>query len=270
MSSTSSTADPAMPTPSNITELSRNSSAKRKRSGKSTAELPTLFSGRLIYSCGESDSSNSTSDSGEVPDIPQLDGTGSSIEIVMAATATAPSTSTSPSPSTSSTWTFLSHPSLRLLPKWPGLYSSSSSSSSSSSLTHLSTPPYRSSNPKVISSLPTPPHTTSPQHPPLHLLSLLSHPPLASSLASHLYGHDLLNLRLLSTSFSSLLSATTSQNSARSYFHSLLQKSLLCPRADTVSDPPGVACSSKGGNVGPCISCSRIICPVSSCSCSKN
>lgn len=115
---------------------------------------------------------------------------------------------------------------------------------------------------------------------PLRLLSLLDIPPVASAIASHLYGHDLRSLRQLNSDFHSLLSARTAElpvqlpapeqtqlpvpgeRRRRPYYHVLLLKSLLCPRRDPVSEPVGVPCKSRGGNVGPCALCERVICSV--------
>ncbi|KAF8537795.1 hypothetical protein BDD12DRAFT_887004 [Trichophaea hybrida] len=148
-------------------------------------------------------------------------------------------------------WSFLAHPVLPHLRKWPGL-----------PLAPLTTTPTDGSTPESQSEPPSSPEATevAPPSLPLKLLSLLDIPPVASSLASHLYGHDLLNLRLLNSTFHGLLSSETSDTGERPYYHTLLLKSLLCPRQDTISEPAGVSCKSAGGNVGPCVLCSETIC----------
>jgi hypothetical protein len=138
------------------------------------------------------------------------------------------------------TWSFLSHPILQHLRKWPGL-----------SLTRPTTAP------APAEEAPAPKSGT------MNLLKLLEIPPIATSLASHLYGHDLLSLRVLNRSFNAALSTETAGDASHSYYHMLLLKSMLCVRSDTATEPLGSPCKSAGGNVGPCTLCERVICGVS-------
>ena len=166
-------------------------------------------------------------------------------------------------PTSSSTlaWAFLSHPSLRLLRKWPGLYAEAKVAIPTELPTSRRQPVPHSPATEVPSENDAVTFKPPPVAP-LKLLSLLDIPPIASSLASHLYGHDLLNLRLLNSGFFNLLSSRKSPTSKRPYFHTLLLKSLLCSRSDTISEPTGFPCISSGGNVGPCSLCSTILCSV--------
>jgi len=150
-------------------------------------------------------------------------------------------------------WSFLAHPVLPHLRKWPGLPLAPPTTTSTDGSTPESQPAPQSSPETAEAASPSPP---------LKLLSLLDITPVTASLASYLYGHDLLNLRLLNSTFRDLLSSETSDTGERPYYHTLLLKSLLCPRQDTVSEPVGVVCKSAGGNVGPCILCSEMICSV--------
>lgn len=263
--------------------LSRSSSAKRKRCGKSPLK-PSIAFGRLFQpedcQTGTSPSSagpssfNTTIASCVAPHELLLDSTAefsdmavqttsmsaaeALCQISVAVQTTEPIALDSP-PRTNTaqnhtSWSFLSHPALRLLPKWPALYQ-----------TAPPNPRKRVINrPQPISSVPQIPDSllVPSGKPELQLLSLLSIPPIAASLASHLYGHDLLNLRRLNSSFNSLLSIQSPHQGQRPYFHALLLKSLLCPRTDTTTEPIRVPCRSAGGNVGPCMFCSRIICTV--------
>jgi hypothetical protein len=157
-------------------------------------------------------------------------------------------------------WSFLGHPSLRLLPKWPGLYSAVPPSCASHRLLPVTTSPSETHPAPSLEGDGAPTENNSPQ--PLDLLSLFSISPIAASLASNLYGHDLLSLRCLNSTFSRLLSTEVTVDYKRPYYHALLLKSLLCPREGTDSDPMGLKCSSTGGNVGPCVFCKTVVCTV--------
>ncbi|KAI5816535.1 hypothetical protein BZA77DRAFT_56393 [Pyronema omphalodes] len=94
----------------------------------------------------------------------------------------------------------------------------------------------------------------------LDLLGLFEIHPIASAIASYLYGHDLRNLRLLNSDFRNLISLGTSEAGYPLYFQVLLMKTLSCPRKGTDTEPIGRPCEDTGGNVGPCILCSTIVC----------
>jgi hypothetical protein len=96
----------------------------------------------------------------------------------------------------------------------------------------------------------------------LDLLGLFETHPIASGIASHLYGHDLRNLRFLNSDFRDLISLGTSEAGYPLYFKVLLSKTLPCPREGTATEPVGRSCKNTGGNVGPCILCSTIVCSV--------
>jgi hypothetical protein len=151
-------------------------------------------------------------------------------------------------------WSFLSHPILQHLRKWPGLDPDDHKDSSSLPASIITTAPEHQSAP--------PKPELAPQSTALNLLKLLEIPPIASSLTSYLYGHDLLALRTLNRSFQAALSTQSSEEGNHSYYHMLLLKSMLCSRNDTATEPFGTACKSAGGNVGPCMLCARVICGV--------
>ncbi|TGZ82134.1 hypothetical protein EX30DRAFT_216020 [Ascodesmis nigricans] len=260
-------------------ELSRSLSAKRKRCGKSPLK-PPIAVGRLfqLADCQIAAAPPSVGSFSIVPPNsvgshePDLDNTTGELKADMATTCNAmieelsgrsmsmqtaetvpidrPPKSTSPDNHTE--WSFLSHPALRLLPKWPGFYRIDQSPKAKRA---ISRPQPVQIQPQIPASL-----LVLSKKPDLQLFSLLSIPPVAASLASHLYGHDLLNLRRLNSSFNTLLSTETQNDGQRPYFHALLLKTLLCPRTDVETEPIKVPCLSTGGNVGPCMFCNRIIC----------
>lgn len=151
-------------------------------------------------------------------------------------------------------WKFLAHPALRLLPKWPALYTNSSPITAASRKRHAEQQAAEELDPVKRGSKP------------MNLKTLLSIPPIAASVARNLYGHDLRNLRQLSHDFYILLSSRLSTGGNRPYYHALLLKTLLCPRIDLQTEPFNTPCLSAGGNVGPCVFCDTIICSVSSLS----
>jgi hypothetical protein len=249
---------------SSSTAVSRTPSTKRKRTAKSPPDadspLPPsqqaaafTFEARLFQlqatSCGESakDAASSTPHP-PVPKEPKnMECASSSVAAAVCLPPQQQFRASSPPSATGqlseTSWSFLAHPALRLLPKWPALYTNSAST------------------------VKWPPVEKKPEHPipdskPLSLLALLDITPIAASLASHLYGHDLLSLRCLNRSFLSLLSSERAKNSSRTYYHVLLLKTLLCPREDVITEPVGTACRSAGGNVGPCVFCANVICTV--------
>lgn len=149
-------------------------------------------------------------------------------------------------PSAATAWSFLSHPAVQFLPRWPA--------------GEPSTPPEQ--QPTPVST--PPPAPALERRPPLLLLRLLNVPPVAAALAENLYGHDLRSLRQLNRAFYTLLgpSARARQLGQRSYYETLLRKSLLCPREGCDTEPRGTPCTSRGGNVGPCVFCETVICGV--------
>lgn len=233
--------------------VSRTPSTKRKRTTKSPPDevspLPPsqpatfTFEARLFQLHGERSKDPAAATAAPLP---TPDPKEHVADVVDPAVPPPPPIAASPPPAAGqlepSNWSFLAHPALRLLPKWPALYTNTTTLARISSSPAAAAPPPRST--------------------PLNLLSLLDIPPIAASLAANLYGHDLLNLRRLNTAFCSLLTAETSENSSRPYYHVLLRKTLLCPRTDITTEPVGTACCSAGGNVGPCVFCDVIICAV--------
>jgi len=162
-------------------------------------------------------------------------------------------------------WSFLSHPVLKHLRKWPGLASSSSSSSTASVAVAATAPaPQHDHDPASVSPSSSSPPLTASNDVSLKFARLLSIPPIASSIASGLYGRDLLSLRVLNRTFHDVLSTQVSNDGQRPYYHTLLLKSLLCTRVDVTTEPIGIACKGAGGNVGPCMLCATPICSVCS------
>lgn len=235
--------------------VSRTPSAKRKRTTKSPPDADSppsqqpagfTFESRLFQLQTTKEPASSTPH----PPIPKEPKQPMEVASSTASTAVCPPPTSSrltivtPAagqlPETS--WSFLAHPALRLLPKWPALYENDTVTT----------------RPLVGKTLEEPVVSRNP----LTLLSLLDIPPIAASLAGQLYGHDLLNLRCLNRQFHSLLSSERAQKSSRTYYEVLLLKTLLCPRTDISLEPVGTPCLSAGGNVGPCVFCDDIVCTV--------
>lgn len=179
---------------------------------------------------------------------PQVSG---STEAATDAAPRAPPRSPQPPNNNSFAWSFLSHPVLKHLRKWPGLASTTEVT--------VSAAPATPDNPDLASPSPPPPPS---KDVPLKFARLLAIPPIASSIASGLYGRDLLSIRLLNSTFRDVLSTQMMGDGQRPYYHTLLLKSLLCTRIDLTTEPLGTACKSAGGNVGPCMLCATPICSV--------
>lgn len=210
---------------------------KRKRTGKSQPSLSFAAAAAApIVSFGSSTLQVSTSAAGATEAAPR-----------------APLRSPQPPNNNSFHWSFLSHPVLEHLRKWPGL-------SSTAEVAVTATPSAAGGDPSPASPSPPPPTTSADV--PQKFARLLSIPPIASSIASGLYGRDLLSIRLLSSAFHDVLSTQISGDGQRPYYHTLLLKSLLCKRTDVATEPLGTACKSAGGNVGPCVLCATPICSV--------